>query len=77
MAPYASRVPFQLMLAPRNPRGRAFEDDGADRGRTPARRALSPGANISGRAPPFEPLGPYGAARGRSLLLADRRLPHA
>jgi UDPglucose--hexose-1-phosphate uridylyltransferase len=27
MAPYASRVPFQLMLAPRRPRPR-FEDDG-------------------------------------------------
>jgi UDPglucose--hexose-1-phosphate uridylyltransferase len=27
LAPYASRVPFQLMLAPRRPRGR-FEDDG-------------------------------------------------
>jgi UDPglucose--hexose-1-phosphate uridylyltransferase len=27
MAPYASRVPFQLMLAPRRPRGR-FEDEG-------------------------------------------------
>jgi UDPglucose--hexose-1-phosphate uridylyltransferase len=27
MAPYASRVPFQLMLAPRRPRAR-FEDDG-------------------------------------------------
>jgi UDPglucose--hexose-1-phosphate uridylyltransferase len=27
LAPYASRVPFQLMLAPRNPRAR-FEDDG-------------------------------------------------
>jgi UDPglucose--hexose-1-phosphate uridylyltransferase len=28
MAPYASRVPFQLLLAPRRPRAR-FEDDGA------------------------------------------------
>jgi UDPglucose--hexose-1-phosphate uridylyltransferase len=28
MAPYASRLPFQLMLAPRRPRAR-FEDDGA------------------------------------------------
>jgi UDPglucose--hexose-1-phosphate uridylyltransferase len=27
LAPYASRVPFQLMLVPRNPRAR-FEDDG-------------------------------------------------
>jgi UDPglucose--hexose-1-phosphate uridylyltransferase len=27
MAPYASRLPFQLMLAPRTPRPR-FEDDG-------------------------------------------------
>jgi UDPglucose--hexose-1-phosphate uridylyltransferase len=27
IAPYASRLPFQLMLAPRNPRAR-FEDDG-------------------------------------------------
>jgi UDPglucose--hexose-1-phosphate uridylyltransferase len=27
MAPYASRVPYQLMLAPRRPRAR-FEDDG-------------------------------------------------
>jgi UDPglucose--hexose-1-phosphate uridylyltransferase len=27
MAPYGSRLPFQLMLAPRRPRGR-FEDDG-------------------------------------------------
>ena len=27
MAPYASRMPFQLMLAPRTPRAR-FEDDG-------------------------------------------------
>ena len=27
MAPYASRLPFQLMLAPRRPRAR-FEDDG-------------------------------------------------
>ena len=28
MAPYASRLPFQMMLAPRRPRAR-FEDDGA------------------------------------------------
>jgi UDPglucose--hexose-1-phosphate uridylyltransferase len=28
MAPYGSRVPFQMMLAPRAPRGR-FEDEGA------------------------------------------------
>jgi UDPglucose--hexose-1-phosphate uridylyltransferase len=28
IAPYASRVPYQLMLVPRRPRGR-FEDEGA------------------------------------------------
>ena len=38
MAPYASRVPFHLVLAPRRPRAR-FEDEGPVRRRAAARRA--------------------------------------
>ena len=76
MAPYASRVPYHLMLAPRRPRAR-FERQGASGARAAARRAAPP------RAPPrdepaAEPVGAHGAARGGALLLAHRRVapPH-
>ena len=72
MAPYASRVPFQLMLAPRRPR-HAFRGRRAD-GRGAAPRGLRRLARHS--APPAaEPVGPHRAAGGRALLLAHRRAP--
>src|ERR1700712_145953 len=76
LSPYAARLPFQLLLAPRRPRAR-FEDDGPLGGRRPARRRTAtrraappaPRARLPAAA---EPLGPDRAARGRPLLLADR-----
>ena len=41
IAPYASRLPFQLMIAPRRPRAR-FEDDGPLGAGAAARRARAP-----------------------------------
>ena len=73
MAPYASRVPFQLMLAPRRPRAR-FEERGPDRRGAAARRPAPPGAPPRVE-PPAEPVGAHRAARGGALLLADRRAP--
>ena len=70
MAPYASRVPFQIMIAPRRPRPR-FEDDGPlgaallhdVLGRLARRLGASPPLNLWVRTAPV---------RRRPLLLADR-----
>ena len=70
MAPYASRVPFQLMLAPRTPRAR-FEA-GAFRGSAAARRT-SPAGAASRLQPAAEPVRAHRAPRSRGVLLADRR----
>ena len=75
MAPYASRLPFQLMLAPRRPRAR-FEDEG------PCGAALLHDGPAPPRAPPrlepaAEPVGAHRTARGRALLLAHRRAARA
>jgi UDPglucose--hexose-1-phosphate uridylyltransferase len=51
MAPYASRLPFQLMLAPRTPRAR-FEDDGAT-GASLLHDGLSRLARHLGSSPPL------------------------
>jgi UDPglucose--hexose-1-phosphate uridylyltransferase len=51
MAPYASRVPFQLMLAPRRPRAR-FEDDGP-LGAALLHDALSRLGRLLGATPPL------------------------
>jgi len=51
MAPYASRLPFQLMLAPRTPRAR-FEDDGAT-GAALLHDGLSRLARQLGSSPPL------------------------
>ena len=77
MAPYASRVPFQLMIAPRRPRAR-FEDDGP-LGAALLHDVLAPAAPPARRQPAAEPVGAHGAAGRRALLLADRRhaAPHA
>ena len=66
-APYASRVPYQLLLAPRTSRGR-FQDDGPARRRAARRRRRPP-------RPPARPVGPHRPARRRALLLADRHRP--
>ena len=71
MAPYASRLPFQLMLAPRRPVPR-FEQDGPTGRGAAARRPAAAGAPPR-REPAAEPVGAHGAARRRALLLADRR----
>ena len=73
MAPYASRVPFHLMLAPRRPRAR-FEQEGPQRRGAAARWAAPPRAP-PGDKPAAEPVGAHRAARGGALLLADRRAP--
>ncbi len=70
-APYASRLPYQLTIAPRRPRAR-FEDDGPTARRAAARRARPPRAPAR-RRPAAEPVGPHRAQRRRPLLLADRR----
>ena len=77
IAPYASRLPYQLMLAPRRAR-RALRGRRAARRRAAARRAAAPRAPLR-RQPAAEPLGAHRAARRRALLLADRRraAPHA
>jgi len=54
MAPYASRLPFQLMLAPRRPR--------AHRRRAVARRP-APVGTPPRRKPTAEPVDPHGATR--------------
>ena len=51
MAPYASRLPFQLMIAPRRPRAR-FEDDGPLGAGAAARRARPPARRL-GASPPL------------------------
>ena len=51
IAPYASRVPFQLMLVPRVPRAR-FEDDGAS-GAALLHQALRGLARALGASPPL------------------------
>jgi UDPglucose--hexose-1-phosphate uridylyltransferase len=51
MAPYASRLPFQLMLAPRSPRAR-FEDDGPS-GASLLHDALRRLARYLGASPPL------------------------
>ncbi len=71
MAPYASRLPFQLMLAPRRPRAR-FEDDGPS-GAALLHDGLCRLARHLGSSPPLN-LWVRTAPRGsRGLLLADRR----
>ena len=64
MAPYASRLPYQLMLAPRRPRAR-FEDDGPTGARAAARRARRLRA-AARRLAAAEPVGAHGAARAPS-----------
>jgi UDPglucose--hexose-1-phosphate uridylyltransferase len=51
MAPYGARVPFQLMIAPRTPRGR-YEDDGPAGARM-LHQALSRLARRLGGSPPL------------------------
>jgi UDPglucose--hexose-1-phosphate uridylyltransferase len=51
LAPFASRLPFQLMLAPRVPRAR-FEDDGAT-GAALLHEGLSRLARHLGSSPPL------------------------
>ena len=63
IAPYASRLPFQLMLAPRRPQPR-FEDDSA--GAALLHDALSRLARRFGTAAAAEPLGAHRAAAARS-----------
>ena len=75
MAPYASRLPFQLMLVPRRPLAR-FEDDGPTGRGAPARRAAAP-APPARRLAAAEPVDPHRAARGRLVLLAHRHPPPA
>ena len=75
IAPYASRLPFQLMIAPRRPRAR-FEDDGPLAAGLRARRARRLRRRLGG-VPPLNLLGPHRAARRRPLLLADRHPPAA
>ena len=71
--PTASRLPFQLMVAPRRPRD-ALRGRGAVRGRAAARGPQPPGAAPGGGAA-AEPVGAHRAARGRALLLAHRHRP--
>ncbi len=73
MAPYASRLPFQLMLAPRRPVPR-FEDGWAF-GRGAAARRPAPTRAPPRREPAAEHVGAHRAARRRALLLAHRRRP--
>jgi UDPglucose--hexose-1-phosphate uridylyltransferase len=71
LAPYASRLPYQLMLVPRRPRAR-FEDDGPRAPRC-CTTALGRLRASLGRPPPLN-LWVRTAPRGRrALLLADRR----
>ena len=75
IAPYASRLPFQLMLAPRRPRAR-FEDDGPS-GAALLHDGLQPTGAPARLEPAAEHVGAHRAARRRALLLADRRAPAA
>ncbi len=70
MAPYGSRVAYQLMIAPRTPRMR-FEDDGPT-GAAMLHSALTRLTRTAGRHPAAQPVGAHRAARSRALLLADR-----
>ena len=56
MAPYASRVPFHLVLAPRRP-ARALRGRGPFRRRAAARRVAAPARPARGE-PAAEPVGP-------------------
>ncbi len=71
LAPYASRVPFQLMLAPRLPRAR-FEEDGPT-GAALLHDGLQPAGAAARGEPAAEHVGAHRAAGRRGLLLADRR----
>ena len=71
MAPYGARVPFQLLIAPRTPRG-AVRGRRARPGPRMLHDALSRLARRLGREPPAQPVGPDRPARRRALLLADR-----
>ena len=73
IAPYASQLPFQLMLAPRRPRAR-FEDDGPS-GAALLHDGLEPAGAPSRIEPAAEPVRAHRAARRGALLLADRRAP--
>ena len=73
IAPYASQLPFQLMLVPRAPAG-ALRGRRADRCGAAARRPAAAGA-AAGIEPAAEPLRADRAARRRALLLADRHPP--
>ena len=64
LAPYASRLPFQLMLVPRRAHAR-FEDEGPTGGRPAARRAAAP-------APPARRL----AAARSGIRTAPRGADH-
>ena len=72
MAPWASQVLFQLMLAPRRPVAR-FEDDGPS-GAALLHDGLSRLRRLLGAAA-AEPVGAHRAPGGRALLLAHRRAP--
>ena len=71
IAPYGSRLPYQLMIAPRRPRAR-FEDDGPT-GAALLHDVLGRLARRLGAEPAAEPVGAHRAARRGALLLADRR----
>ena len=71
MAPWASQVPFQLMLAPRRPAAR-FEDDGP-LGAALLHDALSRLRRLLRRAAAAEPVGAHRPAGRGAVLLADRR----
>ena len=70
MAPYASRVPFHLLLAPA-PHPSALRGRGPVRRGAAARRAAA-AARPARRQPAAEPVGADRAERRRALLLADR-----
>ena len=65
IAPYASRLPFQLMLAPRSPPAPRFEDDGPS-GAALLHDGLRRLARHLGIEPAAEPVGADGAARSRA-----------
>ena len=70
MAPFAARVPFHIMLAPRRPAPR-FADDGPLGGRL-LHDVLSRLGRTLGEPAAAQHVGAHGAARRRALLLADR-----
>ena len=73
LAPYASRVPYQLMLVPRTPTPR-FETPGV-LGAALLHRGLRALARSPRRLPAAHALGAHRPPRCRALLLADRRAP--